>query len=76
MSRGPQKFRQADLTKAIKGIRRAGIEVGRVEIDKTGTIKVFAAAESSSQASFAAAPVSSAVAESSRQGDSGWDDLL
>ena len=40
MSRGPQKFKQSDLTKAIKATIKAGIAVCRVEIDKNGKIAI------------------------------------
>ncbi|MGY2986491.1 hypothetical protein ACVI1K_003838 [Bradyrhizobium sp. USDA 4508] len=42
MSRGPQTFRQADVTKALKGAVAAGIDVRRVEIDRDGKIVVVA----------------------------------
>jgi hypothetical protein len=43
MSRGAQTFKQNDVTKACKGVVRAGLEVQRVEIDQTtGKIVVFA----------------------------------
>jgi hypothetical protein len=42
MSRGPQTFKQSDVTKACKGTVRAGLEVQRVEIDQAGKIVVFA----------------------------------
>ena len=38
MSRGPQTFKQRDLTKALKGAVAAGIGVKRVEIDRSGKI--------------------------------------
>jgi hypothetical protein len=41
MSRGAQSFKQGDVTKAIKGVVKAGVNVGRVEIDN-GKIIVFA----------------------------------
>lgn len=44
MSRGVQTFRQADLTKALKGAVAAGINVDRVEIDRAGKIVVVAGA--------------------------------
>jgi hypothetical protein len=34
MSRGPNSFRQRDLTRAIRGAQAAGVEVARVEIEK------------------------------------------
>jgi hypothetical protein len=42
MSRGAQTFRQADVTKALKGAAAAGIDVGRVEIDRDGKIMIVA----------------------------------
>lgn len=42
MSRGPQNFRQSDVTKAIRGALKAGRKVQRVEIaPATGNIVVF-----------------------------------
>ena len=38
MSRCQSKFRQGDLTRAIKGARNAGVEVARAEIAKDGKI--------------------------------------
>ena len=40
MSRGPQTFKQGDVTKAVKGAVRAGLNVQRVEIDRKGKIVV------------------------------------
>jgi hypothetical protein len=42
MSRGAT-FKQCDVTKALKGAAAAGIDVGRVEIDRDGKIIVVAA---------------------------------
>lgn len=33
MARGPATFRQRDLTAAVKAVKAAGCDVGRVEID-------------------------------------------
>src|SRR5262245_15445903 len=41
MSRGPQTFRQRDLTAALKAARAAGCEVSRVEVGKDGRIIVI-----------------------------------
>jgi hypothetical protein len=41
MSRGAHKFKQGDVTKAIKGAVNAGLSVKRVEIEG-GKIIVFA----------------------------------
>lgn len=38
------RFRQADLTRAVRGVAAAGIAVGRVEIDTNGKIVILAAA--------------------------------
>ena len=38
LSRRPSMFRQTVLTRALKGARAAGIEIGRVEIDRDGRI--------------------------------------
>ena len=43
MSRGQQTFKQSDVTKALKATVKAGIAVGRVEIDKEGKIVIVAA---------------------------------
>ncbi len=40
MSRGPQTFRQSDLTRAIKGAQAAGIAVARITIAKDGKIEI------------------------------------
>jgi hypothetical protein len=42
MSRGAHKFKQGDITKALKGTVAAGLSVRRVVIDqKTGNIVVI-----------------------------------
>ena len=38
MARSPSKFRQCDLSRAIKAARAAGVEIGRVEVDADGKI--------------------------------------
>jgi len=40
MSRAQQTFKQGDLTRALKATVKAGIAVGRVEIDKNGKIVI------------------------------------
>lgn len=52
MSRGPSMFRQTVLTRVLKGARAAGIEIGRVEIDRDVRIVVVVArpAEDSGEA--------------------------
>lgn len=48
MPRGPLTFRQRDVERMIKGARRAGLLVGRVEITKDGTIAVVTGADEKS----------------------------
>jgi hypothetical protein len=38
MGHGPCTFREADLTRALKAAKKAGVDVARCEIDKTGKI--------------------------------------
>jgi hypothetical protein len=42
MSRGVQTFKETDLTKAIRGAQKAGLNVHRFEIDRAGKIVVLA----------------------------------
>jgi len=41
MSRSQSTFRQTDLTRAIKAVRNAGVEVARAEIAKDGKIIII-----------------------------------
>ena len=43
MSRRPCTFKQRDLTKAVRAIVAAGVQVDRVEIDAAGKIVVVTA---------------------------------
>lgn len=40
MARGACTFRQRDVTAAVKAVVAAGVPVARVEIDKSGTIRI------------------------------------
>jgi hypothetical protein len=40
MSRRPQRFTQADVTRAIRGAQAAGLTIARVEIDVEGKIVI------------------------------------
>jgi hypothetical protein len=42
MARGNLPFRQCDVTRAVKAVVAAGVEVTRVEVDKDGRIVVIA----------------------------------
>jgi hypothetical protein len=42
MSRGAHKFKQGDITKAVKAAVNAGLAVKHFEIDREGKIIVFA----------------------------------
>ena len=42
MARGPCTFKQGDVTRMVKGVVAAGVDVMRVEVDTDGRIVVFA----------------------------------
>ena len=42
MPRAPSAFKQRDLTKAVKAVVAAGVDIARVEIDNTGKIAIIA----------------------------------
>jgi hypothetical protein len=42
MARAPSKFRQGDITRAVKGAIAAGVEVREVLVDLDGRIRVIA----------------------------------
>lgn len=48
MARGACTFKQQDVTRALRATVAAGIEVRRVEIDKTGRIIIITAGETPS----------------------------
>ena len=43
MARAPSTFRQADVTKAVKAVRSAGVDIVRVELTKDGSIVIVTA---------------------------------
>jgi hypothetical protein len=42
MSRGPLRFKQADVTRAVRAVTAAGVEIREVVIDSTGAIRLIA----------------------------------
>jgi hypothetical protein len=40
MARAPSTFKQCDVTRAVKGAIAAGLDIARVEIDRTGKIVI------------------------------------
>jgi hypothetical protein len=45
MTRAPSIFRQQDVTKAIKGATKAGVNIARIEIARDGKIVIITATE-------------------------------
>jgi hypothetical protein len=39
--RPPLTFRQADVTRAVKAVVAAGVDIARVEVDRAGTIRII-----------------------------------
>jgi hypothetical protein len=43
MGHGPSSFKKADVTRAVSAVRKAGIEVARIEVDtKAGKVVIIA----------------------------------
>ena len=43
MARAPSTFRQQDVTRAVKAVRAAGVDIVRVEVAKDGRIVIVTA---------------------------------
>ncbi len=63
MSRSQQTFKQGDVIKLIKAAIKAGVRVGRIEIDKAGKIAIVVAKADD-------------TAEGQKQVKSEWDEIL
>jgi predicted aspartyl protease len=63
MSRRQHTFKQSDVTKALKATVKAGIAVGRVEIDKEGKIVIVPARPED-------------AADQEKPGNNEWDGVL
>jgi hypothetical protein len=63
MSRGQSTFRQRDVVAAAKAALAAGLEVHRVEIDKTGRIVLVTSITEAERR------------QSGEAGGKGWDDV-
>jgi hypothetical protein len=44
MSRGPLRFKQTDVTRAVRACRAAGVEIREVVVDASGAIRVIVGA--------------------------------
>jgi hypothetical protein len=40
--RAPAAFKQRDVTRAVKAVAAAGVDIARVEVDRAGTIRIIA----------------------------------
>jgi hypothetical protein len=45
MPSAPCKFRATEVTRAVKALRKAGVEVGRVDILENGTISIIVSSD-------------------------------
>jgi hypothetical protein len=45
MARAPANFRQADVVRALRAAKAAGVDIARIEIDPNGKIVIVTAGE-------------------------------
>jgi hypothetical protein len=45
VARAPSTFRQRDMTRAVKAVTKAGVNIRRVEIDLAGKIAIITGSE-------------------------------
>jgi hypothetical protein len=50
MARARSAFRQADVTRAVRAVRMAGVDIVRVEVATDGRIVIFTTAEAQAAA--------------------------
>lgn len=67
MSRNPSTFKQADVTKAVKAVAAAGVEVARVEIDKAGKIVIVAGKSGEANGGESANPWDTVLSDDANQ---------
>ena len=49
MASAPSTFRQRDVTRAVKAVTKAGVNIRRVVIDRAGKIAIITGSETSPQ---------------------------
>lgn len=62
MARGALAFKQTDVVRAVKAARAAGLEIGRIEIERNGRIVII--------------PGPANQIHSEGEGANEWDDVL
>jgi hypothetical protein len=79
MGRGPCTFKGRDVSRAVKAVQKAGIDVARVEIDKDGKIVVVAGSSGNSdgqgEIAHNADRSTDILVESNSKPSNTWDDL-